>query len=139
MIEIVLRKDIADYEPKPFFGFTARQVVTGAVITVVSIAVFALTTAVLHLPNTVAGYLILACGTGIGAVGLGRIRGLKPESWLRITLAERAFPKVAVYARPVLRDMPSSVYDVPKAKARRADKRALKAERLEYSPEDLEE
>lgn len=139
MIEIVLRKDIADYEPKPFFGFTARQVMTGAAIAAASIGVYALATVVLHLPSTAAGYLILAVGTCIGAIGLGRIRGLKPESWLRITVAERAMPMAAAYERPVIGGSPASVYDVPKKKARRADRRALKAERLEYIPEDLEE
>lgn len=138
MIEIVLRKDIADYEPRPFFGFTARQVLTGAAIVAVSLATFALTTAVFHLPNTIAGYVILAAGAGVGALGLGRIRGLKPESWLRITLDERAFPRTVSYARPALSSAPGSVYDAPKPKLTRADKRALKRERLEYDPEDME-
>ena len=138
MIEIVLRKDIADYEPRPFFGFTARQVMTGAAIVAASLATYAVCTAVLHLPNTIAGYAILAAGAGIGALGLGRIRGLKPESWLRITLNERPFPRTIAYARPVLSSAPASVYDAPKPKLSRADRRALKGERLEYDPDDME-
>ncbi|MFR4802311.1 MAG: hypothetical protein ACLT98_02610 [Eggerthellaceae bacterium] len=29
MVEIILRKDIQDYEARPLFGFTYRQVATG--------------------------------------------------------------------------------------------------------------
>ena len=32
MVEIILRKDIQDYEARPLFGFTYRQVATGAAI-----------------------------------------------------------------------------------------------------------
>ena len=42
MIEIVLRKDIAEFEPKPFFGFTARQIMTGVLAGVVSVGAYAL-------------------------------------------------------------------------------------------------
>lgn len=139
MIEIVLRKDIADFEPKPFFGFTARQVVTAALAAAGSIGLFLVLSYVLHLPNTMVGYAILAFGAGVGAIGLGRVRGLKPESWLRITLAERAFPRTLTYQRPVLASRPVSPYDAPKPKLKRADKKALKAERLEYTLNDLED
>lgn len=139
MIEIVLRKDIAEFEPKPFFGFTSRQVITAALAAVGSIAIFLLASFALHLPNTVVGYAILAFGAGVGAVGLGKVRGLRPESWLRITLAERSFPRTLVYQRPTLASGPCSPYEVPKPKFKRADKKALKAERLEFTPEDLED
>lgn len=139
MIEIVLRKDIAEFEPKPFFGFTARQVVTAALAAVGSIGIFAVMSFALHLPNSLVGYVILAFGACVGAVGLGKVRGLKPESWLRITLAERAYPRTLLYQRPVLASAPTSPYDAPKPKLKRADKKALKRERLEYTPEDLED
>lgn len=139
MIEIVLRKDIADFEPKPFFGFTARQVVTAAIAAVGSVGLFLLLSYVLHLPNTLVGYAILAFGAGAGAVGLGRVRGLKPESWLRITLAERAYPRTTTYRRPVMAGSPTSPYDVTKPKLKKADKKALKAERYEYTLNDLED
>lgn len=139
MIEIVLRKDIADFEPKPFFGFTARQVLTAALAAIGSIGIFLVMSFVLHLPNTLVGYAILAFGALVGAVGLGKIRGLKPESWLRITFAERSFPRTLVYQRPTLASAPYSPYDAPKPKLKRADRKALKAERLEYTPEDLED
>ena len=34
MVEIILRKDIQDYEARPLFGFTYRQVATGAAIAI---------------------------------------------------------------------------------------------------------
>lgn len=139
MIEIVLRKDIAEFEPKPFFGFTSRQVITAALALVGSIGIFLVLSFALHLPNTIVGYAILAFGACVGAVGLGKVRGLKPESWLRITLAERSYPRTMVYQRPTLASAPISPYDAPKPKLKRADKKALKKELLEYTPMDLED
>lgn len=138
MIEIVLRKDITAFEPKPFFGFTARQVLTAALAAAGSIGIFLVASLTLHLPNSLVGYLVLAFGAVVGAAGLGRVRGLKPESWLRITLDERACPRTLVYKRPVPAGAPQSPYDAPRPRLRRADRKALKAERLEYTPEDLE-
>ena len=37
MVEIILRKDIQDYEARPLFGFTYRQVATGAAIGLVGL------------------------------------------------------------------------------------------------------
>ncbi len=138
MIEIVLRKDIAEFEPKPFFGFTARQIMTGVLAGVVSVGAYALMRFVLHLPETVAGYSCMISGVLVGAAGLGRVRGLKPESWLRITAAELMTPKTMAYARPVMHGFPASPYDVRKARPKRADSKVLKSERSEILPEDLE-
>lgn len=135
MIEIVLRKDIAAFEAKPFFGFTARQVLTGAAAGVVALGSFGLCYFVIGLPMSICGYVCMAMGAAVGFVGIGRVRGLKPESWLRITLAERSYPLCMTYARPVVSGCPQR--GGARAKLARADRRALKAERLEYDPADL--
>ena len=70
--------------------------------------------------------------------GSGRVRGLKPESWLRITAAELMTPKTMAYARPVMHGFPASPYDVRKARPKRADRKVLKSERSEDLREDLE-
>lgn len=40
MVEIILRKDIQDYEARPLFGFTYRQVATGAAIAITAAGMF---------------------------------------------------------------------------------------------------
>lgn len=140
MIEIVLRRDIAEYEPRPFFGFTGRQILTAAVVAVVACGSYALLYFALGVPASICGYIALALGAGIGFLGFGRVRGLKPESWLRITMEERSFPKHLSYAFPCASGSPASPYEAKKPKLKRADKRALKLERerVEYCDKDLE-
>lgn len=139
MIEIVLRRDIAEYEPKPFFGFTGRQILTAALVAVVAFGSYALLYFILDVPASICGYVALFLGAGIGFLGFGRVRGLKPETWLRITMEERSFPKDVGYQYPCMSGTPQSPYEVTKPKLKRADKRALKRERVEYCAKDLED
>ena len=39
MVEIILRKDMQEYEARPLFGFTYRQVLTGALIVAAATAI----------------------------------------------------------------------------------------------------
>lgn len=137
MIEIVLRRDITEFEPKPFFGFTTRQLMTGVAVLAASAATFAALSVAGSVPYSVSMYATFAVGAGVGALGVGRVRGLKPETWLSVTLAERRVPRLLVYARPQISGAPA---ERPRKKRRlaRADRRALKAERREYDPGSLE-
>lgn len=101
MVEIILRKDIQDYEPRPLFGFTYRQAVTAALITASS-AALGVGLAQLGVLNTVTLTLVMAVGAAIGFVGLGRFHGLKFEQWRAIAAYDRAWPKVALFSAPRL-------------------------------------
>lgn len=101
MIEIVLRKDIADYEARPLFGFTYRQVLTAAAI-VGAGAILGVGLTLIGVPNTIMSIVVLAVGGAIGFVGLGHINGLKFEVWFRFWNENRQWKKVALFSAPVL-------------------------------------
>lgn len=123
MIEIVLRKDIRNYEPKPFFGLTARQLVSIIAVIASSIGSYVLLAIVLGMPTTFAGWIVMAVGGSIGFVGLGKINGLKPEEWLRLRRMETAQPQTMTYQRPCF----AKRVEEPVALSKE-DKAALKAE-----------
>lgn len=130
MIEIVLRRDIDEYEVKPFFGFTARQVVTAAVIIALSLVSYLLLSVVGPVPTSISLYVCFALGAAAGFVGLGKLRGLPFETWARLTLAERGRPRCMTYARPQLPGAPTSIYEHEVSLSRR-DKRQLRREASE--------
>ena len=120
MVEIILRKDIQDYEARPLFGFTYRQVATGAAIAI-----------------TAAGMgLAISSFTEIGLVGLGRIHDLKFEQWFVIWKADRDWPKVALFAAPTL--SPHGDRASAKAKAGKRPKKETKAEKAAALEADAE-
>lgn len=101
MIEIILRNDISDYEPKPLFGFTYRQVATAAVVVLAGAGLgFWLTQ--IGVPQTPMIVAVMAAGSGIGYVGLGRPHGLKAEVWLRICREDAAWPRCVLWSSPKL-------------------------------------
>ena len=101
MVEIILRKDIQDYEARPLFGFTYRQVATGAAIAITA-AGMGLGISSFTEINTMWLMLILTVCAAIGLVGLGRIHDLKFEQWFAIWKADRDWPTVALFAAPTL-------------------------------------
>lgn len=126
MVEIILRKDIQDYEARPLFGFTYRQVATGAAIAATATAM-ALAISSFSEINTLWLMLIMTVCGGIGLVGLGRIHDLKFEQWFAIWKADRDWPRVALYAAPTL----SSASERAEAKVARAAKKSKKESRAE--------
>ncbi|WP_418471187.1 PrgI family protein, partial [Eggerthella sp.] len=101
MVEIILRKDIQDYEARPLFGFTYRQVATGAAIAIAA-AGMGLGISSFTEINTMWLMLIMTVCAAIGLVGLGRIHDLKFEQWFAIWKADRDWPTVALFAAPTL-------------------------------------
>ena len=94
MVEIILRKDIQDYEARPLFGFTYRQVATGAAIAITA-AGMGLGISSFTEINTMWLMLIMTVCGAIGLVGLGRIHDLKFEQWFAIWKVDRDWPTVA--------------------------------------------
>ena len=123
MIEIVLRKDIRHYEPKPFFGLTARQLASIVAVIGVSIGSYVLLSVVLGMPTTFAGWIVMALGGSIGFIGLGKVNGLKPEEWLRLRKLEASQPQTMIYQRPFFERAEAAPAPLTKA-----DKAALKDE-----------
>lgn len=101
MIEIILRKDIQDYEARPLFGFTYRQVLTGVLIAASS-TVIALGFARAGITGTPMILVVLAVASAIGFVGIGRVHGLKPEQWYWIWKEDRSWPRVATFSAVIL-------------------------------------
>ena len=88
MVEIILRKDIQDYEARPLFGFTYRQVATGAAIAITAAGMGLAISSFTEI-NTLWLMLIMSVCGAIGLVGLGRIHDLKFEQWFAIWKADR--------------------------------------------------
>ena len=140
MVEIILRKDMQDYEAKPLFGFTYRQVATGAIIAVVACGLGLLTVR-LGVPSTIQTLLILAVCGAIGLVGLGTFPGLRAEQWWRIWSEDRSWPRTVTFASP--RISAASWRNAGKArkptrKEKRAQKAAARQSALETESEDIE-
>lgn len=135
MVEIILRKDIQDYEARPLFGFTYRQVATGAAIAIAA-AGMGLGISSFTEINTMWLMLIMAvCGT-IGLVGLGRIHDLKFEQWFAIWKADRDWPTVALFAAPTL--SPHGDRAAAKAKGGKKSKKETRAEKAAAMEADAE-
>ena len=128
MVEIILRKDIQDYEARPLFGFTYRQVATGAAIAITAAGMGLAISSFTEI-NTLWLMLIMSVCGAIGLVGLGRIHDLKFEQWFAIWKANRDWPKVALFAAPTLsphgdRASPKKETKAEKAAALEADAEA---------------
>lgn len=87
MVEIILRKDIQDYEARPLFGFTYRQVATGAAIAITAAGMGLAISSFTEI-NTLWLMLTMSVCGAIGLVGLGRIHDLKFEQWFAIWKAD---------------------------------------------------
>lgn len=128
MIEIILRKDLQEYEARPLFGLTYRQVATAALITAVSAGV-GIGMGSLGITGTPMLVAVCTIGAAIGFVGLGRVHGLKPEQWYRIWKFDKAWPKTVLFAPPILN--PGSSRRAVRGRPTRAERRQANADRAE--------
>lgn len=104
MIEILLRQDINDYKPKPFFGLTTRQIATGAVAAVLALGEGYLLYALLGVPVDLGGLVIVATCLAVFLLGLGERDGVsylrlaRPmfEYWWAPPIVEHASPELTV-------------------------------------------
>ncbi len=126
MVEIILRKDIQDYEARPLFGFTYRQVATGAAIAITAAGMGLAISSFTEI-NTLWLMLIMSVCGAIGLVGLGRIHDLKFEQWFAIWKADRDWPKVALFAAPTPRR--TATAPPPRRKPARGPRRRPKRRR----------
>jgi hypothetical protein len=104
MVEIVLRRDIRDYQPKPFFGMTARQIVSIAACAAVSVGLYVLLSIVLGMTPTIVMWIVTVVGGSVGFLGMGKINGVRPEEWIALRMRESSVPKTIVYERPVFKN-----------------------------------
>ena len=135
MVEIILRKDIQDYEARPLFGFTYRQVATGAAIAITA-AGMGLGISSFTEINTMWLMLIMTVCAAVGRVGLGRSPGLKVERRFALCDAARDWPKVALFAAPTL--SPYSDRAAAKAKGGKKPKKETRAEKAAAMEADAE-
>lgn len=120
MIEIILRNDIKDYEPRPLFGHTYREVVSALAIGLAS-SVTAIAFVSAGITGTPMLLAVLSVGSLIGFIGLGRMNGLRIEQWWSIRKEYRSWPRIALYS-PVILDPASARREAmakPSRKARR--------------------
>ena len=80
MIEIILREDIDQYEPRSFLGRTKREILTLFVVGVLCIVTF-LALSSLGLPIAVIGWALLVEGFAGAFVGLARFSGQTATSY----------------------------------------------------------
>ena len=80
MIEIILREDIDQYEPRSFLGRTKREILTLLVVGVLCIVTF-LALSSLGLPIAVIGWALLVEGFAGAFVGLARFSGQTATSY----------------------------------------------------------
>lgn len=92
MIEIILRDDINEYEPKAFFGFTKRTILFAVLSVGLAAATFFLLTS-FGLAIVLVGYFIIVEGLIMGIIGLGKFSGLPLEKYLAIAMGEFFIPK----------------------------------------------
>lgn len=133
MIEIILRKDIQDYEARPLFGFTYRQVLSGVLIAASS-TVIALGFSRVGITGTPMILVVLAVAGAIGFIGLGRVHGLKPEEWYRIWKEDRSWPRVATFS-PVILDAASGRQKKRPRKLSARQRRAVRRDAYEAARE----
>ena len=126
MIEIILRKDIKEYEPKPLFGFSYRQVLTALAIAAAGAGLGVGLTAA-GVPGTIMQACVLLVCAGIGFVGLGQVQGLKFELWLRIWREDRSWPRECLFSAPRL----SPASERSAARRARRSRRERRADRAD--------
>lgn len=101
MIEIILRDDVSDYDPKPVFGYSYRTAATG-ILLAVACGGLGYLGATAGVPDSLLGPVLVALGGLIGFLGIGRPGSLRAEQWLRAWDWDRRWPRHALYASPEL-------------------------------------
>lgn len=91
MIEIILRQDIDQYEPRSFLGRTKREIVTLLVVGVACIATCLALTA-LGLPIAATGWVLLVEGFAGAFIGLARFGGQTATSYAARRFREFCLP-----------------------------------------------
>ena len=133
MVEIILRKDIQDYEPKPLFGYTYRQAATGVAIAAACTLLGVGLTSV-GVTGTLLIAVLVPVGMGIGFLGVGSVHGLKPEKWWAIAKADREWPRVALFSAPCLSPASERIKQKERHPTRR-ERRIAKADRADVAAE----
>lgn len=128
MIEIVLRKDIREFEPKPIFGYTYRQAAAGLAIAFGSVLIHMAVSKVA--PGTIASMSALIFGAVVGFIGWGRPGDLKPEVWARIRYEEWSMPACMPHQLPH--------FEKPEAHREKADRTRRRALKRELSTPEYE-
>ena len=101
MIEIILRDDVNDYEPKPVFGHSYRTAAT-ALVLAVACGGLGFAGVQLGVPDSLLTPLLVGLGALIGFVGMGRPGSLRTEQWLRAWDWDRRWPRHALFCPPEL-------------------------------------
>lgn len=91
MIEIILREDVSNYETKPFFGFTYRQVGAIALAAILAFGIFKAGIDA-GLPTELLGFFIFLEGVVVALAFLVKIQGMYANKRLPILLTYRKRP-----------------------------------------------
>lgn len=102
MVEIILRDDIAKYEPKFLFGMTKRQATVTALAILVSAAVGLALYKLLGVPLDVGGVAVVIIAAAIAVLGLHEKGGVYLTRSLPLTIRYRMRPECIPHACPEL-------------------------------------
>ncbi|MCL1829878.1 MAG: PrgI family protein [Oscillospiraceae bacterium] len=99
-IQAQIRKDINEYQPKLFFGLSARQLVFSSLGVVAGIGTYFLLSKIVG--HELAGYLVIALVAPLFALGFVKIDGQPFEAYLIKLYRFAIYPKARVYTSVVL-------------------------------------
>lgn len=126
-VEIILRDDITDFEPKPMFGFSYRQIVTIAIIVVAGYFTHGALWPVLGDFKAVGGVILLE-GALIGLVGFGKFKGLRAEQYAGAAIQDFTVPARVEYATPVALGATDKALARLRAEMTKEERRSARAE-----------
>ena len=124
-VEIPLRADPAEYEPKPVFGkLTYRGGLTMLAVALAEMPlVMTLLKTDMRLPNELVGIIAILPVIPIAVIGLVKRHGLHFETWWPAMRAERESPSQLAW------ELPAVVLDgMPRKRTTRAERRAQRRE-----------
>lgn len=126
-IEIILRDDISDYEPRPVFGFTWRQVGTLALCAGASWATYNLLVP-FGLDYKLVGTIIMGICAVIALVGFARPKGLRVETYMMAALQDYLSPKTIEYETPIVKGATDKAHEQVRESLTRKERRAARRE-----------
>ncbi len=134
MIEIILREDVSNYETKPFFGFTYRQVAAVVIAAIIAFGIFRVGIDA-GLPNELMGLFIVLEGAIVALAFLVKIQGMYANKRLPILLTYRKRPVTAWAQNRIFR----SSREINKVNTSKKEKKGINKQELKAQAEAKKE
>ena len=127
-VEIILRDDIADFEPKPMFGFSYRQIATIVIIILAGYFTQGMLWPILGDFKAVGGVIMLESAL-IGLVGFGKFKGLRAEQYMGAAIQDFTVPARVEYVTPVVLGATDKALMRLKAEMTKAERQRVREEK----------